>query len=65
MRYYCKGSLRNVMDEVPELGLAKQLRMARDIAWGMQYLHTRHHEMVSPAASAAPSSRRHCPKARH
>lgn len=56
MRYYSKGSLRTVLDERPDLDLATRLRMAREIAWGMRYLHARHHEMVSPAASAALST---------
>lgn len=56
MRYYSRGSLRSVLDERPDLDLATRLRMAREIAWGMRYLHARHHEMVSPAASAALST---------
>ena len=51
MRFYPRGSLRDVLDlalEDPEfaLSLATKLRMARDVAAGMEYLHTRRHQMV-------------------
>ena len=44
-KFYPHGSLRDVLDGAP-LPLAMKLRMARDIAWGMEYLHCRHNEAV-------------------
>ena len=51
MKYYPHGSLRDVLDlalKDPEavLSLGSKLRMARDVAAGMEYLHTRRHQMV-------------------
>lgn len=46
MRYYERGSLLDFLDDGPELSLALKVRMALDAAWGMEYLHSRHHEQI-------------------
>lgn len=51
MRYYSRGSLKDVLDDMDAtaLPLSTRLNMARDVARGMAYLHDRPNEMVRAA----------------
>lgn len=57
MRYYSRGSLKDVLDDMDAtaLPLSTRLNMARDVARGMAYLHDRPNEMVRGAVGGAES----------